>query len=350
MSRALAWLGTGAIIFAVGCGSSSPPAGPSPPMPGPSVSGPVPDAPAEVRLATIDSRQRTATIEWNPSTGADGYVVEYWKLYDPSVTITTIVVDASSTSATIREVPGDVLSVGVRGRNANGVGPRSRPILLQILDLKDIVEALFFGSGPYGTGLFSTAPGGFIVEPPEPLQQHVQSGRMLGWASGRIPVRVEDSISDDLFAKLNVSLAHLADLTGHDIQPVVVERGAGISAIEPGELHILIRDDVSICGPPPVDGCASQHVVDGGRMTAASIYLKRSLGIEALLHELGHALLGLHHVWHLQGETKPVMSPSGGPSDGTFSAIEIEAIRSVFRAGLRFGATRDDFRQRALIN
>jgi hypothetical protein len=52
-------------------------------------------------------------------------------------------------------LPGAWLSLRVRAGNAAGLGaPSVPPILFQIPVQKDIVEALFFGTGPYGSGLF----------------------------------------------------------------------------------------------------------------------------------------------------------------------------------------------------
>ena len=63
---------------------------------------------------------------------------------------------------------------------------------------------------------------------------------------------------------------------------------------------------------------------------------------------MGHAI-GLHHVIGVQMRVRPVMSSTAGPAENGFSVFEVEALRSVYGSGLRFGATRADFQARGLI-
>ena len=337
-----------AVAGATACSRPQPPTAPDPPITG---GPPPPEAPANIHVSAVDHLRREIVIEWDPVPAADRYLVEHWKLFEPGSPVTSLQTAGRETTMTLRDVPGDVLSVAVSAQNANGTSPRGRSALAQIIDVKFVVEALFFGTGPYGTGLFSVPPADVLQFRAPGVQNHVGAGRMLGWSSGVVPVRVESGITDDQFAALGRVLDHIRDLTGGDLRPEIVERSDLLpGTLVPGEVHVIVRDDIGDrCGPPPVDGCAQQRV-DEARLTSATVFLRRSLTPAAIVHEIGHALLGLHHVWHVQIEPRPVMAPSGAPSTGEFSALEIDAIRAVYATTLRHGANRDAFRALALIH
>lgn len=85
-------------------------------------------------------------------------------------------------------------------------------------------------------------------------------------------------------------------------------------------------------------------------MIAALIYVRPNANPDPVSHEAGHAVLGLHHVTRVQMLVRPVMSAPAGPSDNGFSSLEVDAIRAVYSAGLRFGASREEFQARGLIH
>ena len=87
----------------------------------------------------------------------------------------------------------------------------------------------------------------------------------------------------------------------------------------------------------------------GGQLIAALIYVRPNGNPDTVSHEAGHAVLGLHHVTRVQMPVRPVMSTSAGPSADGFSTLEVDAIRAVYSAGLRFGASREEFQARGLI-
>ena len=79
------------------------------------------------------------------------------------------------------------------------------------------------------------------------------------------------------------------------------------------------------------------------------MYVKRIAGPDEISHEVGHALLGLHHLKGISLPALPVMTPSLFSTDDGFAALEFDAIRAVYRAGLRHGAARADFQTKGLI-
>ena len=323
------------------------------PSPKPPPSGPTPPAPPSgVRVAALDAATRSAVIQWDPAPGAERYVVEHWNTFDTSVTITSVTTNGAETTATLRDLSGDWLSVRVRAGNGAGFGdPSAPPIFLQIPIQKDIVEALFFGSGPYGTGLFAE-PGAvdylFFGQ-----GMHHSPGIMLGWSGGPIAVRIEDALSPAQTNYLTRILAQIGELTGGYLRPEVVQRAASLPGVfQAGEIHVVVRSDLTApCQTTDLSivGCARQLFLTGGQLIASVIYVKPNGSPDTVSHEVGHAI-GLHHVSRVQMPVRPVMSASGGPAENGFSAFEVEALRAVYGAGFRFGATRADFQARGLIN
>ena len=314
-----------------------------------------------LRVVTLDSAARTAVIQWNPSQDADRYVVEYWNTFDSSVTITSVPTAGTETTTTLRDLPGTWLSVRVRAGNSAGFSGPSVPVSLQIPVQKDIVEALFFGSGPYGSGLHfqpSLDGAGLFARPPgvDYMQiagngMHLSPGLMLAWAGGAIPVRVEDALSATHSAYLTRILAHITEVTGGFLRPEVVQRVPTLSDVfVAGEIRVVVRGDLSAqCTTGgAIAGCTRQLLLTGGQLISAVIYLSPSSSFDTVSHEAGHAI-GLHHVIGVQMPVRPVMSSTAGPAENGFSVFEVEALRSVYGSGLRFGATRADFQLRGLI-
>jgi fibronectin type III domain protein len=332
------------------CGGAKNPVGPEPKPSGPAV----PAAPTGLRIASLDTATRSAVIQWDPTDGAERYVVERWDTFDTSVTITSVTTNGPETSVTLRDLPGDWLSVRVRASNSAGVGaPSMPPVMLQIPVTQDVVEALFFGTGPYGSGLFAE-PGGDDSLPASINQAHAQPGTMLGWNSGTILVRVEDAATGEQMAYLNAALSQLTELTGGLLRFDVI-RGPAMPNFffVRGEYRVMMRDDLRVpCSTldQSLQGCAPQSLAANGEIIAALTYVKSNGNPAVVTHELGHALLGLHHVTKVVLPERPIMSASVGNANPGFSTLETEAIRAVYRAGLRFGASREDFQAKGLIH
>lgn len=305
---------------AVQCGGSgTPPTAPSPPDRPPVVippgSPPGPPPPTNVRVTAVDNAGRSAIVQWDPSEGADRYEVDYWPAEGPGE-IRTVLTAGPETATTLRELPPGWLRLHVKAVNSLGPGASSKPpIDLQLAPaLNHIIEALFFGTGLYGTG-FYLAPG---VSDYFPINQaHIQPGTMLGWRRGAVRVVVEEAVTPAQVEHLRLVFAQVADLTDGDVRPEIVARVANLSdAFAPGELSVMVRHDLSVpCRNQSVvlEGCAPQDVATGGELVAALIYVKPNVAPHVLTHETGHALLGLHHTRGVAFPVRPVMG--GGVSD-----------------------------------
>lgn len=332
------------LLLSLTIGCADPPAPGPTPTPQPPSTDQLPLTPTGLRIAQLDHVNRAAAIEWSAADRADRYVIEYWNLFDPSAATTTVETASAETRLTLHDVPGYTLSVRVRGKNAAGVGEPTVPVLLQIPLLGHAVEALFFGTGPYGSGQF-------LAPDERQLGNHIRPGRMLAWGDVPIRIVVEDAITSEQLADLERALAEFGELTGGAIRVEGLNRVPALErGFEAGVIRVLVRPQLGdLCGPPPVGGCAAQDVDADGRIRAAYIVVEVATAPRAMSHELGHAL-GLHHLLRLQLQPRPVMSIEGGPSDQGFSRIETAAVRLVYGAGLRHGASIDQFRQLGLLD
>lgn len=334
-------------MAAASCGESKVGPGPKPPPPAPEA----PAAPTGVRITSQDTTTRTAVLQWDPSPGAERYVVEYWNTFGTGFPITSVPTTGAETSVTLRDLPGDWLSIRVKAGNSGGFGAGSMPpVMLQMPIQQDIVEALFFGTGTYGTGLFAQpSPVDYVAIAPQGM--HLSPGLMLGWGGGVIRVRVEEALTPAQSAYLTRALAHVTELTGGHLRPEIVERTASLpDTFAAGEIRVMVRSNLStVCSNTgPILGCTRQLLLTGGELVAALIYVLPTANPDTVSHEVGHAI-GLHHVSRVQLPVRPVMSTSAGPAENGFSIFEVDALRAVYGAGFRFGATADDFRARGLI-
>ena len=167
-------------------------------------------------------------------------------------------------------------------------------------------------------------------------------------------MRAENALSEAQFSYLVRILAHVSEITGGAVRAQVVERAAALpGTFVAGEIHVMVRDDLT---EPCHDsdgallGCAPQLFLTGGQLIASMVFVRPNSSPDTVSHEIGHALLGLHHVTRVLAPVRPVMSLSAAASENGFSAMEVASIRAAYSAGLRFGSTRADFQARGLIN
>jgi hypothetical protein len=325
------------VAVAAGCSKDSP-AAPTPPESLPST---VPTTPEVLTILELDVPNRTARVGWSASAGAQAYTIAY----DAVDGQRQMEVSATQTpNASLTDLRPDVpqSTISVTAKNAAGTsGPRV--IEFHVPDFRYFVEALFLGSGPYGEG-------------PHPAYER---DRLNGWTPGNVRVRAHSSLEP----RRN-SLARFADqlseLTMGYLQGELVEVGDIRDEHVPGELRAFRS---SRCQPPTAQGCA-QFVFPRSPyylQNPSNVYVVNESNYFALIHELGHALLGFQHVnvdgrWYPQ-VFRPFMAVGTrvqsdwvlGSSDG-LTALEKEAVRRVYGAGLRPGATRADFAAHGLIH
>lgn len=358
---ALAWGQTSACRIAValaftftfvacGGGSGGSAATPTAPTPTPPVGGP----PA-IQISALDVAKGELSVNWTAVSGAQRYVIEAGSSSGAS-DITTMSVDAPATAAVLADVTAqERVYVRVKAANASGPGPASRELRIGMPDLRDVAEALFFGTGPYSiTGTARTA-----------------GGRMYGWAPGsRVAVRIPAAVSGEQFDAVVRTVNEANALMGLNLS---IERTSMTLAqwTQQQPLGITVLIGEGVCRHP--DGNAADCATSTPTPTFTRSLIRMQTATDdakTWAHELGHAL-GLQHVYVQTNAENlgavPLFSPhvpvmgtmlvsteDGGrygppATQRFFTDMELEAIRRVYAAGLRPGSTVGDFAARGLI-
>jgi len=117
-----------------------------------------------------------------------------------------------------------------------------------------------------------------------------------------------------------------------------------------GELMVFpsAADVTRLCGTNAI-GCAQMNLSAAGVIERASVFIYPYAPMDVITHEIGHAVLGLRHVQAVSGLPVPIMLFRSQNSDRLLTALEQEAVRQVYRRGLRGGADRGDFMAKNLI-
>jgi hypothetical protein len=347
-----------AVVVVLTCfaACSSEPGSTNPSPTGPTSSQSAPSTPVSARFSAIDIVGRAIHVTWLGVSGAERYIIEAGSSSGAN-DLAALSVTAPATAASLTDVlPREGIYVRVKAANAAGVSESSPELLIDMPDIGDVIEALFFGTGRYNLDGRQRSP----------------AARMTGWADGApVSVRVPHAVSGEQFdaviqavndfnaagLNLHIERATLTLNEFNQLRPpgVTFLIGEGLCARTPG-------------APPDVD-CAVR--------TPFPIYATSSIRMSNVsqparvwAHELGHAV-GLEHVWmevrvtepsqvNLFAPHVPTMGGMGvstnngglyGPNRNLnrFSELELEAVRRVYAAGLRPGSTLADFVARGLI-
>lgn len=307
---------------------------------------------SNVRLSDVDVAARTALLTWAPVPLAESYVVEYGNGATQAGRQRVV---TNGTAITLRELVVDEPSVAlVQTRNAGGESPFSAPVSYRIPDIRDVTEALIFGTGPHGTGFFMTErESDFILVGPNAA--HASAGRMIGWPSPTgLRLRAPRALSSQQLQAVSNSVDQINELTFGAVSANLAEVSDQIrEEYRSDELAIVVKDDLAVvCNNANAGGCASMATRPSERthFFGGILFVKPTLPASAVSHEIWHGM-GLHHistVW--PGLPRPTMNPSGGGIDILrLTPMEADAVRRVYEAGLRPAASRSDFHGRGLI-
>jgi hypothetical protein len=263
-----------------------------------------------------------------------------------------ITLEGIATTHRATDLPVGISFARVRAQNASTTSDAGSELRFIMPDLQDIIEALFFETGPnrYIDRNWNSSAGSSV---------------WLAWAPGsNIRTRVA-GLNDQEYGHVERSLEQVEEATNGLVRGSIVEQrdehfppNAMQSA---GELRVVVHPDMqAYCGNATVAGCAGWSLGLQGYLTASAVRVKPGQSADVFMHELGHSVLGLKHMqlgpWRNLGETtwpglpRPTMFPSASGGPAALTPTELVAIRMVYAAGLRAAARRADFYAAGLIN
>jgi hypothetical protein len=223
---------------------------------------------------------------------------------------------------------------------SRGEGLPSNTAEILSLDARDIVEALFFGTGPLAES-GNTA--------------HVLEDRVEGWMPGAgLAFIVDAAMPATLALGIENTLPQLATASGGALTAAIVARQPSPGDPLEGEVSVtMVQPDaypeVVPCAPDTL-GCA-RTFFRNDRITRAHIWIRNAALTSAGLvaHEVGH-VYGLAHIGSRQG-VRPVftMVASSGQRLPMLEPATLRAMEAASAARLYVGSHRDQFVAAGLI-
>ena len=329
----------------LGCGGS-----PTSSTQGPQASGGIP-APVTRLSFTITPQLENASfalLQWADGSGASRFVIEAGTNPGGS---DRAVIRTSGPERVYRwsQVPIGTLYVRVRGENAEGLGAPSNEVVVDSIDPRSLIDALFLRNGPLAV---PTDPGcaGFM---------------MSGWRLGtEVRVLAADNVSDQHFSAVQATTTQFAEMSVGQIRGDGPYRAGPM--LPPPERHDVIVEMVDPatmagrCSNPAALGC-TRITLDspgGPAFRSVRIVAVNTTSPFVIAHELGHAF-GLCHALRAPGLNPTLtmgITPSGAtpPPATAFTAMmdpaTMAASRAVYAAGLAAGATRERFISAGLVS
>jgi hypothetical protein len=270
------------------------------------------------------------TFTWTPVAQATSYQLEIGSVPAAADVLT------QETLGTTLSVPIPVdgmLFARVKAKNSVGTSEPSNEVTLAVISFKDYVEALFLGSGP----LADTANHGCSAGP----------GRLAAWPPGsRVTVTLGASLNERQKASTTSAAQQASEATFGQVIATVRESASSVPSPGPSEI-VAHQEDVP-CGIAAAAGCASPSFSQPGVFSSASI--RATPSANPMAHELGHVLYGFCHLRLGPGPQLLWTSVMGsGNNTGLLSERDLAAVKAVFSAGLRGGATRSEFVAAGLV-
>ncbi len=199
------------------------------------------------------------------------------------------------------------------------------------IDVEDVTEALFFGTGPASEG---GSPGAVWTSFPAGSAVRLVVASSVNRAALPHLERQVAELNDAFRGFLSLRLQTSADADPHPGSGEITL--AEVSAAEVG----------AVSGEPGAGGTCREVSFAGPLILGARcLIVSGNSRVDAFIHEVGHGL-GFQHV--RDGAIAAMMNPSAPVSD--FTADELEAIRRVVTSGLQPGANRTDFARLGLIH
>lgn len=266
-----------AFVLIAGCSSksgSSSPTAPTPtattPTPTPSVTAPATPSAPRVDGIRVNGLEYAVNLSWDAVPGATSYIVESVQRQEVET------VEVTDTTHEFRREGRSC--VAVRAKNAAGVSGLASCRSVDVLDMRDVIEALFFNAGRYAE-----------TERPSPLTV------MFGWPTGStVPILVGSNVPDIQHAAMSRAAEQFTRASGINfppvrssiVEPAIWERNRIRAIVPPAEQRAVLCPDI---GERELEGCAPEwrgrghihvgsgrvvgkHAVAGGPRAGASFW------------------------------------------------------------------------------
>lgn len=208
----------------------------------------------------------------------------------------------------------------------------------------DVVDALFLGSGP--------------LIPRDGATECPLQGFWSGFPRGaQVRVRTSTSVPGQVQGALAATLGQLEAVTG-GAMTVAIEVTPEIDP-QPGVNEVTVTEIPlpRAAGCPSDAGCVQYRFAGRGLLMGVRVVEGRGRGVATYAHDVvGHGVLGLCHIDArlIGGPEGSLMSggPGAPPGAGasTLTALDLDAIRSVYASSVSPGAARATFLAARLVN
>ena len=322
-----------AAVFAAACGSTSAPTSPG------SGGSPQLEAPVGFRERThkINADGNEVLLTWV------GESATYRIVIDTASTVNVLTEDVTGNAYTWKSPrAGGTYYARVAARNGDSVGPFSNVLSLYVVDIRDMIDAMYFRAGP-----MADEPSNATANPVAAV-----------WADGtRLTVQVSSDATDIAAANARAFVEDYAGVVSGAVTADVVmtdNRMQDVGSVEYpaalSELTIGIRVQSGVCAAAAL-ACANYGPAPvGPNKSIVTLNQAGSFNLAAVAHELGHAY-GIGHVKALvsgPAEFSFMMHPSG--SAVQLSDAEKLAIVTARAGGMHAGMRRSEAQGQGLVN
>jgi hypothetical protein len=202
------------------------------------------------------------------------------------------------------------------------------------LKITEVIDALFVGSGP--------------LIPRDGSSECPFQGYWSGYPRGSsVRLRVSDRVPDQVQSALGAAIAPVSDATGGAL--TVVLTVASEPDPQPGVNEVTVTELPSprAAGCSSDSGCVQYRFAGRGLLMSARVVAPPGRSLSAYVHDaVGHGVLGLCHIGadQIGGAEVSLMSAGFGAPAGsgasTLTAVDLDAIRSVYASNVNPGARR----------
>jgi hypothetical protein len=330
------WWALAALAVLPACGGDDNPAAPSL----------NPPEPTWVMTPAVGSV--TYMFSWPAQPGATSYRVEIGTSVGASDMLSTEVTAPTLTTTLPANpaVPDYYLRFFSRGPSGESA---PKATFAPVVDLRAIIEALFFESGPRRVP-FALLPLDVVDRDASRFRAFGAADVMLGWPPGaRVTLLASTALRDEQMQAARDTVDQFNQSVGGVIRATLTTTADPNPRPRPGTITLAPGDPVAAgCGGNAI-GCALRTVEGGVMQEVRLVVTPNSRGC-VTAHEVGHGLHGFGHI-NLQGVPGLVaatMSP-GGCDLPRLTEYENDAIEASYARGMRAGDTRQDFVRAGLV-